>query len=185
MLTILLLLITISLYVFPAYAQVTTNGTKTWLDRENNIKILFRTIPEQPTIGTTSTLRFTVQNLQTGKPVTNLLANVVIVGGTEAPIPFPNISAVDDDFSIDVIFVNEGSYQVITKITSSQTHDVASLASFTVTVPVPAPDLSMQSALNFSDRNYIIWVALLLASAAGVALFLILKNKNKNTMRKD
>ena len=184
MLTILSLLITISLCVFPAYAQVSTNGTKTWLDRENNIKILFRTIPEQPTIGTTSTLRFTVQNLQTGKPVTNLLASVVIVGGTEAPIPFPNISAVDGDFSIDVIFVNEGSYQVITKITS-QTHDVASLASFTVTVPVPAPDLSIQSALNFSDRNYIIWVALLIASAAGVALFLILKNKNKNTMRKD
>jgi hypothetical protein len=184
MLTILSLLITISLCVFPAYAQVSTNGTKTWLDRENSIKILFRTIPEQPTIGTPSVLRFTVQNLQTGKPVTNLLASVVIVGGTEAPIPFQNISAVDGDFSIDVIFINEGSYQVITKITS-QTHDVASLASFAVTVPAPAPDLSMQSALNFSDRNYIIWVALLIASAAGVALFLILKNKNKNTMRKD
>jgi hypothetical protein len=182
MLTILSLLITISLCVFPVYAQVSTNGTKTWLDRENSIKILFRTIPEQPTIGTPSVLRFTVQNLQTGKPVTNLLASVVIVGGTEAPIPFQNISAVDGDFSIDVIFINEGSYQVITKITS-QTHDVASLASFAVTVP--APDLSMQSALNFSDRNYIIWVALLIASAAGVALFLILKNKNKNTMRKD
>jgi hypothetical protein len=180
MLTILSLLITISLCVFPAYAQVSTNGTKTWLDRENNIKILFRTTPEQPTIGTPSVLRFTVQNLQTGKPVTNLLASVVIVGGTEAPIPFQNISAVDGDFSIDVIFVNEGSYQVITKITS-QTRDVASLTSFTVIVPAP----SMQSALNFSDRNYIIWVALLIASAAGVALFLILKNKNKNTMRKD
>jgi hypothetical protein len=186
MLTILLLLITISLYVFPAYAQVTTNGTKTWLDRENNIKILFRTIPEQPTIGTTSTLRFTVQNLQTGKPVTNLLANVVIVGGTinqEAPIPFPNISAVDGNFSIDVIFPNKGSYQVITKITSSRTHDVASLASFTVTVPAPAP--AMQYAFNLSERNYIIWVALLTASAVGVASFLILKNKNKSTIRKD
>ena len=107
MLTTLSLLITISLYVFPACAQVSTNGTKTWLDRENNIKILFRTIPEQPTIGTTSTLRFTVQNLQTGKPVTNLLASVVIVGGTEAPIPFPNISAVNGDISIDMIFTRD------------------------------------------------------------------------------
>jgi hypothetical protein len=175
-------LITISLCVFPAYAQVSTNGTKTWLDRENNIKIIFSTIPEQPTIGTISTLRFTVQNLQTDRPVTNLLASVVIVAGTtnqETPIPFPNISAVDGDFSIDVIFPNKGSYQVITKITSSQTHDVASLASFTVTVPAPA----MQSALNLSDRNYIIWVGLLIASAVGVALFLVLKNKN--TIRKD
>jgi hypothetical protein len=164
--------------------MLSTNGTKTWLDRENNIKIIFSTIPEQPTIDTISTLRFTVQNLQTDRPVTNLLASVVIVAGTtnqETPIPFPNISAVDGDFSIDVIFPNKGSYQVITKITSSQTHDVASLASFTVTVPAPAP--AMQSALNLSDRNYIISVALLTTSAVGVASFLILKNKN--TIRKD
>ncbi len=62
--------------------EVHTNGTKTWLDRDNNIKILFSTTPAQPTIATPSVLRFTVQNLQTGKPVTNLLARVVIFGGT-------------------------------------------------------------------------------------------------------
>ena len=106
-------LITISLCVFPAYGQVSTNGTKTWLDRENNIKILFRTIPEKPTIGIPSVLRFTVQNLQTGKPVTNLLASVVIVGGTtnqETTFRLTNVSAVDGDFSINVIFPDMGSY---------------------------------------------------------------------------
>jgi hypothetical protein len=67
MLTILSLIITISLYVFVVYGQVSTDSIKTWSDRKNNIKILFSTIPAQPTIA---------------KPVANLLANVVIVGGT-------------------------------------------------------------------------------------------------------
>src|SRR5919198_1019917 len=94
-------LITNSLYVFVAYGQVSTDSVKTWSDRENNIKILFSTIPAQPTICTPSALRFTVQNLQTAKPVANLLANVVIVGGTsnqESPFRLTNISAIDGHF---------------------------------------------------------------------------------------
>lgn len=189
-LTTLSLLISISLYaflvydIFPAYGQVSTNGIiKTWLDRENNIKIVFSTIPVQPTIGTLSVLTFTVQNLHTGKPIANLLANVVIVGGSpnqESPFRLTNISAVDGYFSINVIFPDKGSYQVITKITS-QTHDVASLASFTVIVP------ATQSALNLFRGNYyyITWIGLLIASAVGVGSFLILKNKKNTTEYKD
>jgi hypothetical protein len=189
-LTTLSLLISISLYaflvydIFPAYGQVSTNGTiKTWLDRENNIKIVFSTIPVQPTIGTLSVLTFTVQNLHTGKPIANLLANVVIVGGSpnqESPFRLTNIFAVDGYFSINVIFPDKGSYQVITKITS-QTHDVASLASFTVIVP------ATQSALNLFRGNYyyITWIGLLIASAVGVGSFLVLKNKKNTTEYKD
>ena len=66
-----------------AYGLAGTNDTKTWLDSEQNIKILFSTTPAQPTTATPSELRFTVQNLQTGKPVTNLLAQVAIFGGTK------------------------------------------------------------------------------------------------------
>ena len=157
--------------------EVHTNGTKTWLDRDSNIKILFSTTPAQPTIATPSVLRFTVQNLQTGKPVTNLLARVVIFGGTsnqEAAFRLTNISAPAGHFSINVIFPHVASYQVITRITS-QTHDVSSLASFTVIVP------ALQSASNLFGGNYIVWISLLIAVPAGVASFLILKN----TMYKD
>jgi hypothetical protein len=177
MLMILSSLITFSLYVSPVSAQVSTNVTKAWLDREHNIKILFNTTPAQPTIDTPSVLRFTVQNLKTDKPVTKLLATVAILGGNinqETPFRSTNISAPYGDFSINIIFPNMGSYQVITRITS-QTHDVASLASFTVIVPAP------QSTLNFFGGNYIIWVSLLIAAAAGILSFLILKN----TMYKD
>jgi hypothetical protein len=170
-LTILLLII-ISLYVLVVYGQVSTGSIKTWSDREKNIKILFLTMPAQPTISAPSVLRFTVENLQTGKPIANLLANVVIIGGTqESPFRLSNISAVDGDFFITVIFPDKGSYQVITKITSSKTHDIAALASFTVIVP------ATQSALNLFGINYITWIGLIIASAIGVASFLILKNK--------
>ena len=167
-------LITISLYVSSVSGQVSTNDTRTWLDRENNIKILFSVTPAQPTIGTSSALKFTVQNLQTGKPLTNLLASVLIVGGTsnsnqETTFRWTNISAPDDDFSINIIFRNMGSYQVITKI-SSRSNDVASLSSFKVIVQAPPTPASLFGG------NYVIWIGLLFAAAAGVASFLILKN---------
>jgi hypothetical protein len=89
----------------------------------------------------------------------------------ETAFRLTNISAADSDFSNNVIFPDKGSYQVITKITS-QTHDVASLASFIVIVP------ALQSDFNLFGGNYIIWVGIVIASAAGVASFLILKNIN-------
>jgi hypothetical protein len=144
------------LYSTHVYGQGSANGIKTWIDRENNIKILFSTRPEQPTVETPSALRFAVQNLETGKPVPHLLAHVVILGANitnqEAMFQLTNISAVDGHFTINVIFPDAGSYQIITKITSSssQTHGVASLASFIVVV-VPAT----RSALNLSGENSI------------------------------
>src|SRR5215467_7757933 len=128
-------------------------------------------IPSQPTIGTPSLLRFTVQNLETGKPLTNLLARVVILGvnsSQETAFRLTNISAPDGKFSTSVIFRDIGSYQVITRITS-QTHDAAALASFIVTVPLPLFTLNVPG----TSSSYIIWG---IAVAATVASFLILKN---------
>jgi hypothetical protein len=172
-------LITMLASFFPniVYGQAGINGTKTWLDRDQNIKIVFSTTPAQPTIATPSVLRFAVQNLQTGKPVTNVLAMVVIFGGAsnqETTFRLTNITAPDGRFSINVIFPAIGSYQVTTRITS-QTHEISSLASFAVIVP------ALQSAQNLFGGNYIIWISLLIAAGAAAASFLILKN----TMYKD
>jgi len=149
-------------------AQLRTNGTQTWLDKENNVKIVLSTTPMQPTVGMPSLLRFTVQNLETGKPVANLLGNVVIFGSQEPIFRLTNISALDGHFTINIIFPNIGSYQIITRMTS-QNHDVSLLASFTVIVP------ALQTALNPSSRNIVIWISILLAAFAGVASFLILR----------
>jgi hypothetical protein len=170
-------LITMLASFFPniVCGQVGTNGTKTWLDRDQNIKIIFSMTPAQPTIATSSVLGFAVQNLQTREPVTNVLATVVIFGGAsnqETTFRLTNITAPDGRFSINVIFPAIGSYQVTTRITS-QTHDVSSLASFTVIVP------ALQSASNLFGGNYIIWISLLIAIAIGAVSFLVLKNTIK------
>ena len=85
-----------------------------------------------------------------------------------------NISAPDGRFSVNVIFPNLGSYQIITRLIS-QSHDVSSLASFTVTVP------AMQSSNVFGGK-YVIWISLLIAIAVGVASFFVLKNTIKGDM---
>jgi hypothetical protein len=171
MTTLPLIIMLISSIPGVAYSQVGTNGTKTWLDKDNNIKILFSTTPAQLTIATPTALSFAVENLQTGKPVPNLMARVVILGGPsnqETTFRMTNISAPDGHFSVNVIFPDIGTYQVITRVTS-QSHDVSSLASFTVAVP------ALQSTMKLLGGNYIIGISLLIAVAAGVASFLILK----------
>ncbi|HXX97202.1 MAG TPA: hypothetical protein VEL11_08820 [Candidatus Bathyarchaeia archaeon] len=161
-------------FLHTASGQDGTNSTESWINKENNIKILFSTAPAPPTKGTPSMLRFTVQNLQTGDPVANILARVAIFGGPsneETTFLLTNISAPDGRFSVNVIFPNVGSYQIITRL-MSQSHDVSSLASFTVTVP------AMQSS-NVFGGNFIIWISLLIAIAVGVAFFLVLRNTIK------
>lgn len=163
------IMITMSSQLTPnAFAQLGTNGSQTWLDKENNVKIALNIIPSQPTVGTPSLLKFTVQNLETDKPVSNLLANVVIFGSQLPVFRLSNISASDGQFTINVIFPNVGSYQIITRMTS-QNHNVSLLASFTVIVS------ALQSALNPFSRNYVIWISILLATACGVASYLVLR----------
>lgn len=152
-------------------AQLSANSTKTWLDREHNLKIVLSTTPVQPTAGTPSLLKFTVQNLETGKPIKNLLASVVILGVNstrETNFQLTNIPVPDGNFSVNVIFSYAGLYQVITRI-MSPTHTVAALASFIVAVT------ALQSASNSISADYIIWVSIPIAAAAGVTSFLILK----------
>ena len=161
-----------------ASAQLNTNGTKTWLDRDQNIKIVLSMIPLQPRIGTPSMLRFTVQNLETGKPITNLLASVVILGvnrSQETTFRLTNISAPDGTFSTNVIFRDIGSYQVITRI-MSQTHDVAALASFMVIVPLPLFTLNVPG----TSSSFIIWGIVVAATVASFFIFL----KNRRSQKK-
>jgi hypothetical protein len=139
LLTTLLLIMLSFVFLHIAYGQDGTNSTESWINRENNIKILFSTTPAPPAKGTPSVLRFTVQNLETDNPITNLWARVAIFGGPsneETTFLLTNISAPDGRFSINVIFPNTGSYQIITRL-MSQSHDVSSLASFTVAIYLP------------------------------------------------
>jgi len=134
------------------YGQSSTSATQSWLDRENNVRILFSYTPATPIIDTPTDLKFSIQNLQTGKPLTDVSARVVILtnsSGQERIFRFTNIIAPDGVFSIKYLFPDTGLYQVITRITS-QLNGVASLASFKVFVPGQPNAFS----LNNSKREF-------------------------------
>src|SRR5438132_9059033 len=171
------LLVTLSLTIvvmwfYPniTYGQSSTGGTQSWLDRENNVRILFSYTPATPIIDAPTDLKFSIQNLQTGKPLPDLLARVVIVtnsGGQERIFKFTNIAAPGGVFSIKYLFPDTGLYQVIARITS-HSNDVALLASFKVFVPLFSFSLNTNGSSN-------LLIIIVIAVAAGIVTFLILR----------
>jgi hypothetical protein len=167
-LVVTLPLITMVMCLSPniTYGQPSTSGTQSWLDRENNLRIVFSYTPAIPIIDTPTDLKISIQNLQTGKPVTDLSARVVILtnsSGTERIFRFTNITAPDGVFSIKYLFPATGLYQVITRMTS-HTNDVALLASFNVFVPLFSFSLNTNGSSN-------LWLSLLSQFLPGLLPF--------------
>ena len=172
-------LIAVAIYLSPnsTLGQSGTSGTQSWLDRENNLRIVFSYTPAIPIIDTPTDLKFSIQNLQTGKPVTDLSARVVVLtnsSGTERIFRFTNITAPDGVFSIKYLFPDTGLYQVITRITS-YSNGVASLASFKVFVPGQPNVFSLNNSSGSSNP----WIIFVIAIAAVIATILIVINRRK------
>ncbi len=157
----------------------TTTTQQTWIDKLNNLKVQFGYLPKEPVIDKPTELKFTVQNLQTGKLLNdNISARVVVVnnaGGQQRSFKFTNITAANGIFSVKYLFPDSGQYNVITKIDSK---DSSSLASFNVFVPF-AP----LGTVNVGNLNPIAVPAIagIIAATVGVALILIIKKKIKNS----
>ena len=161
----------------PAFGQTNTgNGTQLWVDRENNVKVQFTYLPQTPIIDTPTQLKFNIQNSQTGTPLRNLVARVVIVtnsSGQERSFKFTNITAPNGSFSVNYLFPDTGVYQVISRIYSK---DASILASFKV--PVPIQPLGV---INTNNINPLILPAGLVGIAGAIAVisFLIMIRKRK------
>ncbi len=105
-----------------AYGQSSGNEPQVWTDRENNMKILFTYSPGNPMINTPTELKFSVDNLQTGNHLKNLLATVVIINNSSGQpkiLKFKNITAPNGNFSVEYLFPELEIYQVITRINST------------------------------------------------------------------
>ncbi len=175
-------LIAVAIYLSPnsTIGQSSTSGTQSWLDRENNLRIVFSYTPATPIIDTPTDLKFSILNLQTGKPVTDLSARVVVLtnsSGTERIFRFTNITAPDGVFSIKYLFPDTGLYQVITRITSQSNvvASLASLASFKVFVPGQPNPFSLNNSSGSSNP----WIIFVIAVAAVIATILIVINRRK------
>ena len=127
-----------------------------------------------PIIDTPTNLKFDIQKLQTGKPVTDLLATVVILtnsSGQERIFRFTNITAPDGVFQLNIFFLMWGCIARIT----SPSNDVASLGSFKVFVPGQPNAFS----LNNSGGSFSPWIIFVILVAATIATFLIVKSRRK------
>jgi len=174
--------IALAIYLSPnsTLGQSSTSGTEFWLDKENTLRMVFSYTPAIPIIDTPTDLKFSIQNLQTGKPVTDLSARVVILtnsSGQERIFRFTNITVPDGVFSIKYLFPDTGLYQVITRITS-QSNDVASLASL-ASFKVFVPGQPNAFSLNNSSGSSNPWIIFVIAIAVVIATFLIVINRRK------
>lgn len=146
-----------------------------WIDKLNNLKIQFGYSPKEPVIDKPTELGFTVQNVQTGEQIKNLSARVVVVnnaGGQLRTFKFANITAPNGIFSVNYLFPDSGSYNIITKVDAK---DFTSLASFNVSVPF-AP----LGTVNVGNLNPLIIPVIAGIIAATVGVYLILKIKKKD-----
>jgi len=120
--------------IFPnsAYAHITGNRTQQWISPQQNVKIEFTYEPEKPLLDSPTELKFSVQNLQTGHHLRDLLAKIMIING-QGFFKSNNMTVQNGDFSVNSTFPIEGTYQVILRI-NSKDYAIA-LASFKVIVP--------------------------------------------------
>jgi hypothetical protein len=124
-------------------SNLTTNtntNIQSWTDPEQNLKIQFTYQPQKPVIDQPTELKFTVQNLNTGQYLKNLVANVLVtdnVSGQYRNYKFDNIVVPNGQFSVHYLFPDVGLYEVVTRISAK---DIAALAPFKVVVPMqPIP----------------------------------------------
>jgi hypothetical protein len=169
---LLMLIMTTNIGTFEGLASGQSGKeAQVWTDRENNIKILFTYSPENPVIKAPTELMFSVDNLQTGNHLKNLLATVVIINNSSGQpkiFKFKNITAPTGNFSVEYIPPELGIYQVITRINSTTNPSLIALASFKVIV-----------TLETSFSNIIITGIVILVIFGGIAYLVILVKRNQ------
>ena len=112
------------------------NKTQEWISQKDNVKILFTYQPERPVIDTFTKLEFSVINLTNSENLEDFDARVVVTNGQRL-FKFENISVPDGNFSVEYLFPEDGTHQIITRVDKDASVQV--LASFNVFVPHQAP----------------------------------------------
>jgi hypothetical protein len=162
--------LSISLTTTALAQTINSNKTQLWIDKENNAKIIFTYNPENPIIGKSTKLLFSLQDLCTGDEIKKgLRARIIITNGQDI-LKITNSTFADGNFSINYAFPDSGSYQVISKI---DTKNITELASFNVFVPPQGLSSSSKSFVNLM----LYYVIPITASAAGTTIYLSQKKK--------
>ncbi|CAN5656676.1 hypothetical protein BH18THE1_BH18THE1_16030 [soil metagenome] len=141
-----------------------SNNTQVWKNSQNDLQIQFGYKPERPIIDTFTNLAFSVTKLQTGEHIKDSIASVTVTNGQRL-FKFQNISATEGDFSVDYLFPDDGTHQVLLRL---DRNDSIQLASFQVFVPHQSPPTLLSDSLN-------IMIGLALISAVAIITIVILR----------
>lgn len=166
LLTALFFFVTVlSISVHSSNAHIfNSNNTQIWNNTEDNIQIEFGYLPEKPIIDTFTKLAFSVTNLRTGDHSVEGIARVTVTNGQRL-FKFNNVSVQNGDFSVDYLFPDDGTHQVLLRLDKS---DSINLASFQVCVPHQTPPDLMSNTQN-------VIIALALFGAVGVITIFIIR----------
>jgi hypothetical protein len=179
-------------YVLPdsTFAQPTgnltlpLNKTQEWISQKDNVKILFAYQPERPIIDTFTKLELSVINLTNNENLKDFDARVVVTNGQRL-FRFENISVPEGNYSVEYIFPDDGTHQVITRIDKGA--DVQVLASFNVFVPHQAPPSLLNPFPNTpaSEIESLTRVLTIVISFAIVIVVIFMLRRGKRRKRKE
>lgn len=168
------------------YAQLNATGNSSFqqiTSQKDNVKILFTYEPEKPIIDTFTKLKFSVINLTTGEHVEDFLARVVVTNGQRL-FKFENITVPNGNFAVDYIFPDDGTHQVITRISKNTTIQI--LASFNVFVPHQAPPSLLNPFPNTSasEIEFITRLLTVVISFVIIIVVVIMLRKGKGRKKR-
>jgi hypothetical protein len=159
------------------------NKTQVWISQKDDVKVLFTYQPERPVIDTFSKLEFSVINLTNNENLKDFDARVVVTNGQRL-FKFENITVPDGDFSVEYLFPDDGTHQVITRVDKGAAVQV--LASFNVFVPHQAPPSLLNPFPNTpaSEIESMTGVLTIVISFAIIIVVVIMLRKGKRKKRK-
>ena len=159
------------------------NKTQEWISQKDDVKVLFTYQPERPVIDTFTKLEFSVINLTNNENLKDFDARVVVTNGQRL-FKFENITVPDGDFSVEYLFPDDGTHQVITRVDKGAAVQV--LASFNVFVPHQAPPSLLNPFPNTpaSEIESMTRVLTIVISFAIIIVVVITLRKGKRKKRK-
>jgi hypothetical protein len=163
------------------YAQLNATGNTSFqqiISQKDNVKILFTYEPEKPIIDTFTKLKFSVINLTNSENLKDFDARVVVTNGQRL-FKFENITVPDGDFSVEYLFPDDGTHQVITRVDKDAAVQV--LASFNVFVPHQTPPSLLNPFPNTSasEIEFITRLLTVVISFAIIIVVVIMLRKGK------
>lgn len=165
------------------------NKTQEWISQKDAVKILFTYQPERPIIDTFTKLEFRVINLTGNENLKDFDARVVVTNGQRL-FKFENITVPDGNFSVEYIFPDDGTHQVLARIDKESA--VRVLASFNVFVPHQAPPSILNpfpippgSELGDNPGVLLGIILAIMLPAAGVLGLIVIFKMGKTKLKRD